>query len=269
MFNFFFNRNSKTVTKQLKEKSIVVDTQGIETLYAYIEQNSGISLKKSKILVQNYIVSLCEQNRISSFKELLVKIKKDEALFKALIDSVVIHETYFFREKEQLEKALKNYKGKESLSILSAACSSGEEAYSIAILALEMGIKNFKIIGIDISANIIQKAKESSYGKRSINFLPKVLLEKYFTKDRNRYIVKKELNRYVEFLQCNLFEDSIYQIGKFDIIFSRNMFIYFNDEKKIEAYKRLEHLKKNTDSSIYLGHADTSSRLSEYIRSQS
>ncbi|MDF1876077.1 hypothetical protein JHD48_10050 [Sulfurimonas sp. SAG-AH-194-I05] len=268
MLRFLFKNKLETTSNQPVSKSIIVDTHEIEPLYAYIEQYSGIALQKSKVLVQNHIIILCERNNISSFGELLRKIKQDEILFKTLVDSVTIHETYFFREKGQLEEALTQHKNSPALSILSAPCSSGEEAFSIAILALEMGITNFQVVGIDISGSIIQKAKNSSYTKRSIKFLPKALLEKYFTNSNDTYIVKKELYKYVTFLQCNLFDDKIYQIGMFDIIFSRNMFIYFNDEKKIQAYKRLESLKKNLDASIYLGHADISSKLSQYIRNR-
>ena len=267
MFNFFLKSSLQTSIKQ-KISEITVDTCGVESLYDYIEQHSGISLQKSKVLVKNNIVALCKENNISSFGELLVKIKNNEILYQALIDSVTVHETYFFREKEQLERALKKYRDKEPLCILSLPCSSGEEVYSIVIIALEMGIKDFKVIGVDISNTIIQKATKSFYTKRDIDFLPEVLLKKYFLKEKDGYRVKNELKSYVKFFKHNLFEDTICHIGKFDIIFSRNMFIYFNDEKKIKAYKRLEYLKKEINSSISLGHADASSRLSEYIRSQ-
>lgn len=254
---------------QSEKININVDIQGIETLYAYIEKRSGISLQKSKILVQNHIIALCQKYNIPSFEVLLEKVEHDFTLWKELIDASTIHETYFCREKEQLKEALQMYKHREPLSILSAPSSSGEEAYSIAILALELGIKNFKIVGIDISETIIQKAKKSSYSKKSVHLLNEELLEKYFIKEHDKYFVKDMLIKYVDFIQYNLFEDEIYKIGKFDLIFSRNMFIYFNDTKKIEAYKRLEKLKKDNHSSIYLGHADTSSKLSKYIRSQS
>ncbi len=268
MFNFYFNQKLKTLKNTTEVKNVIVNTQEIEVLYSYIEQYSGISLKKSKVLVQNHIVTLCERENISSFRELLTKIKDDKTLFKNLIDTITINETYFFREKEQIKEALKNYKKQEPFSILSIPCSLGEEAFSIAILALEMGIKKFKVVGIDISTNIIQKANISSYNQRSINFLPTALLHKYFINSNDTYIVKNELKKYVKFLQCNLFEEKINKIGKFDIIFSRNMFIYFKDDKKIEAYKRLENLKKDVHSSIYLGHADISSKLFDYIRNQ-
>lgn len=72
--------------------------------------------------------------------------------------------------------------------------------------------------------------------------------------------------QYIQFKECNLFESEISMLERYDIIFSRNMFIYFKDSTKIEAYKRLESLKKNTNSNIYLGHADISSQLENYIR---
>ena len=268
MFEYLFKKRPKKDENKEKNTFFVVNQDGLELLYDYIEKNAGISLQKSKVLVKSHIIMLCEKLEIDSFVKLLDKVKGDSALFAKLVETVTVHETYFFREKKQLIEALKKYKEYKSLTILSAPSSSGEEAYSIAILALEMGIKNFHITGIDISSSIIEKAKHSTYTQRSVNFLDADLIEKYFIKQDEKYIVKEHLKRYITFKQLNLFEEKLYELGKYDIIFSRNMFIYFKDEKKIEAYKRLESLKKDVDASIYLGHADISSKLSKYIRSQ-
>ncbi len=268
MFSFLFKKTEHDLNTKENHHNIAVNTDGIEALYDFIEKNAGISLQKSKVLVKNHIIALCERYNISSFLSLLEEVKNNKTLFTELVDAVTIHETYFFREKEQIVEALKQHKNNSPLSILSAPSSSGEEAYSIAILALEMGIKNFHVSGIDISRAIIEKANSSLYSQRSVDFLSQELLEKYFIKTHDRYSVKESLKEYATFKQINLFEDDIYQLGKFDIIFSRNMFIYFQDEKKVEAYKRLESLKKDENSSIYLGHADISSKLSQYIRSK-
>lgn len=248
---------------------LLVDTYGIEGLYDYIEERTGIALKKSKVMVQNNIVALCIKNKIPSFNDMLIEIENNEVLFRSLIDVVTVNETYFFREKGQIENAIKRYKNnKDSISILSVPCSSGEEAYSIAIIALESGITNFNIVGVDISTTVINKAKNASYGRRSVGLIPQEILKRYFIVDSHQFIVKKEVTKHVEFVESNVFEETFLHIGRFDLIFSRNMFIYFKDEKKVEAYKRLEKLKKDNSSSIFLGHADISSKLGDYIRSQ-
>ncbi len=268
MFSFIFKRKKHILDTKENNYQIVVNTDGIEALYDFIEKNAGISLQKSKVLVKNHIIALCERYKISSFLTLLEEVKKDKELFTELVDAVTIHETYFFREKEQIIEVLEQYRNNSSLSILSAPSSSGEEAYSIAILALKMGIKDFHVTGIDISGAIIERANSSLYSQRSVTLLNVEILEKYFIKIDDKYSIKESLKEYVTFKQMNLFDDNIYQLGKFDLIFSRNMFIYFQDEKKIEAYKRLESLKKDKNSSIHLGHADISSKLSQYIRSK-
>ena len=265
MLNFLFKKKHQDVIVKERKQDIIVDTHGIEALYDFIEKNAGISLQKSKVLVKNHIVALCERHSITSFATLLEAVKNSSSLFTELIDAVAIHETYFFREKEQIVEALKQHKNNPHLSILSAPSSSGEEAYSIVILALEMGINNFHVTGIDISSTIIEKANRSLYSQRSVNLLDKNILEKYFLKVNNSYNIKENIKQYVDFKQMNLFEKDIYKLGKFDLIFSRNMFIYFQDDKKIEAYQQLEALKKDSSASIYLGHADISSRLSQYI----
>ena len=268
MFSYFFSRKKEPKESGNIKSVCSVKTDGIEALYDFIEKNAGISLQKSKVLVKNHIITLCEEHHIESFYKLLEEVKRDKLLFTTLVESVTVHETYFFREKGQLVEALKKYRENDQLAILSAPSSSGEEAYSIAILALEMGLKNFHITGIDISNAIVQKAKCSIYSKRSVGFLNEELLEKYFIKENDSYRVKEHVKEYVTFKQANLFDTSSRELGKFDIIFSLNMFIYFQDDKKIEAYKQLESLKKNTNASIYLGHADVSNKLSEYIRSK-
>ncbi len=267
MFSFLF-ANNKTSDIKKDDATIAVNIEALEALYKYIENRSGIALQKSKALIQNNIISFCKNKNISSLQMLLKRLQNNDALWREFVNLITINETYFFREKSQITEALnKNRVTKNRLDILCAPSSTGEEIYSVVILALESGITNFQVMGIDISTKVIQKAQYGVYNERSVHKIPKNLLNKYFNELDAKYILKDEIKTYTECIECNLFEDKIYQLGKFDIIFSRNMFIYFKDDKKIEAYKRLKTLKKDTYSSIFLGHADVSSKLSDYIRS--
>ena len=217
--------------------------------------------------MQNNIISFCKNKNINSFEELLNKLQTKTTLWIEFINIITINETYFFREKNQIIKALiKHNKTTSPLNILCAPSSTGEEVYSIVILIIEMKITNFKVTGIDISTEAIKKAKIGIYNERSVHKISPNILNKYFHISNNKYKVKDLLKKYTNFIECNLFEDKIYHIGKFDLIFSRNMFIYFKDEIKIKAYKRISALKKDTYSNIYLGHADVSSKLQNYIR---
>lgn len=267
MFSFLFS-NKKTSDIQKEDNAIAVNTDALEPLYKYIENRSGIALQKSKVLVQNNIISFCKNKNIISLQILLEKLQGNGALWREFINLITVNETYFFREKSQIREALKKHKiMKSRLDILCAPSSTGEEIYTVVILALESGITNFQVTGIDISSKAIEKAEYGVYNERSVHKIPQNLLNTYFNELDTNYKLKDEIKKYTELIECNLFEDKIYQLGRFDIIFSRNMFIYFKDDKKIEAYKRLEALKKDTNSSVCLGHADVSSKLSDYMRS--
>lgn len=265
MFKFF---KSKSQSQQEKIVSPIkdVNTQNIDILYKYIENKSGIYLDKSKAIIKQKIISFCKEKNLRSIDVLLRGLQVDNIFWQEFIQIITINETYFFRENQQIINALEKYKSFSTLNILCAPSSTGEEVYSVVILALEMGIKNFKAVGIDIDKTVIKKAKECLYNERSLHRVNSTILNKYFISLANSYTVKKSVKKHTLFVESNLFENDILTLGKFDLIFSRNMFIYFKDDKKIEAYQRLELLKKNLSSKIYLGHADISSSLTEYIR---
>ncbi|QOP43397.1 hypothetical protein FJR45_05290 [Sulfurimonas sediminis] len=268
MFNIFSNKAIQDIEQS--SEVFTVDTHDSMELYSYIETKSGIELDINKPIIKQKIIDYCKKHNIKSFATLLNKIKIDEFFFKRFVTLITINETYFFREAEQIKNALYVYKKQNSscLDILCLPSSTGEEVYSTIIIALEMHLNNFRVVGVDIDQVVIQKAREGIYNERSVHRIEEDILEKYFTIKNNNYNIKESIKKYAIFTQCNLFEESLSTIGKFDIIFSRNMFIYFNDAKKILAYKQLEKLKKYNDTKIYLGHADISSSLDNYIRRQ-
>jgi len=273
MFDFFSKNKKSSQSSQIKNNILTmedINTKHIKSLYSFIEKRTGILLDTNKQIIQHKILSFCLENNISSFSILLDKLKNNKVLFEKFISIITINETYFFREKEQIIDALNSYKKipKKELRILSLPSSSGDEVYTIVFLALYMNITNFHVVGVDIDEDVIQKAKSGIYQQRALHKIDREILVKYFDVKGDMYRIKKSVKNFTSFYQYNLFEDELFELGTFDIIFSRNMFIYFDDEKKIEAYKQLEKLKKSDDSQIYLGHADISSKLDQYIRSQ-
>ncbi|MEN4046314.1 CheR family methyltransferase [Sulfurimonas sp. NWX367] len=267
MFNFFRKKALNSLEYSHETNSVEVNRSTKKELYIYIEKQSGIILDENKPLIEQKIVDYCKNNNITSFSKLLEHIQESTFNFEEFITLITINETYFFREHIQIQEALENYKNThKKLHILSLPSSTGEEVYSIVITALEMNISNFTVVGVDIDKNVIQKAKEGIYNERSLHRVKQDIIEKYFTKKNNSFYVKEDVKKFVEFHIANIFETNLTKLGKFDIIFSRNMFIYFNDEKKIQAYKHLQQLKKENTTKIYLGHADVSSQLEHYIR---
>ncbi len=144
------------------------------------------------------------------------------------------------------------------MEILCAPCATGEEPYSIAIALLEAGVlpSRFCILGIDINADALKKAKLATYNQKSVRNLPPETLSKYFTKIDESYALKECVQILVHFKLANIFDNSFKKIGKFDFIMSRNMLIYFDKETKFKAKIILESLRKDTKYEVFFDHAD-------------
>ncbi len=182
-----------------------------------------------------------------------------------LIRLVTTNETYFEREKHHfdylMDEILPRLDAQEPhrpLRILCAPCSSGEEPYTIA-LRIEAATRRFsrpiEIVGIDISDEMVKKAEEGLYSARSVHDVPAAVLESYFSAEGSgAYRIRPMHRSSVRFLQGNVFDSWMWErLGNFDVIFSRNMMIYFDNEKNREL---MERFRKHLRGYLILGHAD-------------
>lgn len=243
--------------------------ENFEKIKEFIYRKTGISIdyKTSYMILKEHI---------KNFKDYFFKLRFDDengTRFQKLINLITNNDTYFYREKEQFEILVKyilpqldqTLPKSEPIKILSAPCSSGEEVYSILIYILEKSAianhRSFEIVGVDINSEMIQKAYNAVYTDKSVDFLPKDALDKYFTKNQNSYIVKDELKKYTDFKTINLFNKTdISELGMFDIIFSRNMLVHFDEiSRKEMAMSFYEILNEN--GFILLGDAEHMSRI--------
>jgi len=238
---------------------------------AFVHKHTGVYLEDEKLKrFKRKVEDILIKNSIDNFSNFYHKIRfqKDEKLTQELINAVTINETYFWREYEQFEilskeilpKIVENSTSTPHIRILVLPTSSGEELYSIMISILEEGSvierANIEIIGIDIDSDMIKKAKRGVYTKRSVDKLPKDILERYFRKAGELYQIDSNLIKYANFLHANLFDLSLQaKLGSFDIIFSRNMLIYFNMDDKTKALEIFYKLLKK-EGYLFLGHAD-------------
>jgi len=244
----------------------------LKKLASFLQKNIGIHLEEDKLnRLKKKIENLLIKNSISNFSHFYHKIRfqNDEKLLQELINAITINETYFWREYEQfdiltneiMQEIIKNSKTPmPTIRILVLPSSSGEELYSIMLSILELNDvihkSNIELIGVDIDSNMINQAKKGLYSKRSIDKLPKNIKEKYFTKIGDKYQLDKKLIKYPTFLNANLFDKNlITKLKKFDIIFSRNMLIYFDKEDKQKAFDIFYNLLKQ-NGYLFLGHAD-------------
>jgi len=240
-----------------------------------IYKHSGITFTiNKKYLLENRLSRRLNELNFNSFKDYLYFLKYDfkgKSELNMMINLVTINETYFLREKGQIEYMVNVLipqmmkAGKKSFKIISAACSTGEEPYSVAIMLNEAGLfskARFDILGVDINYNVVETAKKGQYRTVSFRGVPSSIQNKYFKKDGFVYEISKEIKSRVRFLQGNLMESSLYsKVGKVDFIFCRNVLIYFDvDAKKrvIDNFYRL----LNTPGYLFLGHSETLSKIS-------
>ncbi|MCI8859160.1 protein-glutamate O-methyltransferase CheR [Lachnospiraceae bacterium 66-29] len=189
------------------------------------------------------IDTLISKNRITSYKDYVALIKKDKEKFEQFVNFLTINVSEFYRNAEQwviLDKevfpALIKKFGK-SLKVWSAACSTGDEPYSLVMaLSKHIPIKQIKIIATDIDKQVLDKARMGLYNEKSIAAVPAEFKSKYFTKIGSSYQISDEIKRQVEFKEHNLLKDP-YPSGC-HLIVCRNVLIYFTEEAKEEIYKK-------------------------------
>jgi len=244
----------------------------------FIYRKSGIALEEDKHYdkLTKYINKRSQELEIDSFRKYFFKLRFDDkegSEFQELMNGMTVNETYFYREKEQFE-VLANHilpelhaklPKHQPLRILSSPCSTGEEPYSMILHILEeakvVEERDIEVVGIDIDSTVIQKAKASKYSERSIHAIPKGVLGQWFKKDGLGYALSDELHGSVDFKVCNIFDKiQMRKLGKFDVIFSRNMLIYFDDASRKEVAMTFYEML-NPGGYVLLGHAEYMSRI--------
>lgn len=180
--------------------------------------------------------------------------KKDQEL-SDIMDVLTTNETYFFREAFQLKaftdeilpelKTIKESRGERTLRIWSAGCSSGEEPYTIAMLLLDIGMFNgwrIEIIGTDICHRVLQQARKGVYSRSSFRTTDESYIQSYFQEQDGNYRVNDEVKGLVTISHLNLFDQNrLALLGKMDVIFCRNVIIYFDQvakKKVVDSFYR-------------------------------
>ena len=191
------------------------------------------------------------------------------------INAFTVNETYFYREEHQLECLVRDLlpervlgrRKSESIRIWSAPCSTGEEPYSIAMWLLEnwpqVDAYDIEIVGSDIDTAVLDAAEAGIYGKRALMRLSPGIVKKYFRQlDDQRWQILDDLRDSVQFSRVNIMQSrETRPQGRFDVIFCRNVLIYFDDEsRRLAAENLFENL--HPGGYICLGHTESMSRIS-------
>jgi len=247
-----------------------------EIMAKFIKEISGISLEKNKTyLIESRLSELAEKETCKTFSDLFFKAKFNKLLQGKIIDAISTNETSFFRDTSPFEAlrykiipdivdkkmALIPKGGIPKIRIWSAACSTGQEACSIAMTFIDMLPDihtkwSVSIVATDIADEMIMKASRGFFSDFEVNRgLPPGLRDKYFINKQSYWQVNDKVRSLISFKRLNLLE-SFVALGKFDIIFCRNVAIYFDlNTKKILFNKMADIL--NDNGYLFIGASET------------
>lgn len=262
-----------------------LDMETFRALRDLICERSGIYFPDSKkYLLESRLASLLEEGEFESFEQYLYFLRYDalrEREFAKIFDAVTTNETFFFRESAQLqaleEELLpkiireKDARGQTTLKLWSAACSTGEEPYTLAMILMERFpwiLKSWtvEILASDISESALKAARQGCYGNYSIRNTPSLYLQKYFVKSDGKYQVNPEIRQLVRFMHLNLLETSrVRMIRNVDLLFCRNVLIYFSDEAKRRVVSALYDCLA-PGGYLIIGHSESLYNISRAFR---
>jgi chemotaxis protein methyltransferase CheR len=236
-----------------------------------LKERSGLVLSADKqYLVESRLLPLVRKAGVANLGELVLRLQRSgtEPLVAEVVDAMTTNETFFFRDKFPFEHfrdvilpSLMAARGAQRhIRIWCAACSTGQEPYSLAMSLKEMGAAlagwRFDIVATDIAAAVIARATAGVYSQFEVQRgLPITLLLRYFQQDGERWQVVPELRAMVKFRQLNLLRD-FSALGTFDAVFCRNVLIYFDHGTKTDVLDRIAR-STQPDGFLVLGAAET------------
>jgi chemotaxis protein methyltransferase CheR len=247
----------------------------------FIYSRTGIFFpEKKKYLIEGRLVKRLQVLKLGYFEDYLHLLKygqQKENEFELLCNMVTINETFFFRNDAQIEAFQQKFAAEvieakkahnnRILRIWSAACSSGEEPYSLAMLCLEH-IKprypelRIEIIGTDINTSVLDMACKAEYNQYAIRSTPKLYLEKYFDQSNGVYRLHQEVKEMVQFEYINLIDrEKMRHMLHFDFIFCANVLIYFDEKSKIQVVGDLFN-SLNRGGYLFIGFSEMLHRIS-------
>jgi chemotaxis protein methyltransferase CheR len=247
-----------------------------EYLRKVLKDHSGLDLSADKhYLIESRLLPLARKAGLPGISELVQKMKGGStALVTQVVEAMTTNETFFFRDKVPfdhfrdaiMKEILQERAGRKSVRIWCAAGSTGQEPYSLAMCLKEMGAAlagwRVEILATDLSQEVLEKSKAGIYSQFEVQRgLPIQMLVKYFKQNGELWQINPDIRGMVQHRQLNLLQD-FSQLGKFDVIFCRNVLIYFDQETKTNIFGRLARALE-PDGFLVLGAAETVVGLTE------
>ncbi len=260
------------------EPVIKMTSPQFEKLRKIIYERSGISFQESKkYVLESRLGRRLQELEMASYDEyaafLSIGPYRDDE-FQEMFNRITINETSFFRNEPQLEvferrvlpELMEARSGVKRLRLWSAACSSGEEPYTLAImLHRTLGVRlmdwRVEILGTDISEKVLEVAASGRYSKYAIRSTPALALDRYFKEDSAYYQIDPTIKSMVRFEKLNLKDRlGMKRLGTWDVIFCRNVMIYFDRDMKQQVVSTFGECLA-PDGSLFIGHSESLSDL--------
>ncbi|MBW1710525.1 MAG: protein-glutamate O-methyltransferase CheR [Deltaproteobacteria bacterium] len=250
-----------------------------------VYKESGIVLENKQELVEARLISLCRKQGYESPEAFLKLLKKDRtgSLLVELLNQVSTNVTHFFREKAHFDFVIrtlmpklevkKKTEGSNRVRFWSAACSSGEEPYSLAMAIHHYRAGNaewdLKILATDISTQALQKARQGLYSRQEVKKTPPHLYKRYFSLIDNHddpvYKISDEIKQMIAFRRLNLLKEDYPFSGLFDLIMCRNVMIYFDTQTKEALMKRFRKYL-HPGGILIIGHTESLTGYEKYFK---
>lgn len=239
---------------------------------ALLKERSGLIITPDKTyLLDARLMPIARDRKLASLEQLVGEIRnnmKSEALINTVVDAMTTNETSFFRDRHPFDAMKKNIlpgliqrrTAQKHLRVWSAACSTGQEAYSLSMMLRDefpmLASWRIEIVGTDISPSAVARAKEGAYSTFEVQRgLPIQMLVKHFEQIGEQWRIKPELRKMVDFRLFNLLGD-LAPLGQFDIILCRNVLIYFDLPTKSRILNSM-YLRLACDGALILGGAES------------
>ncbi len=254
-----------------------IDPKNYKFLQEHVYSHAGIVLEGDKhYLFESRLTPIVRQLGLETIDDLCVLIQssRQPEVNHRVVEAMTTNETYFFRDPSHydairtvlLPRLIKERGDTKRLRFWSAAASTGQEAYSLAMLLIEAGLSdwNIQILGTDFSSQVVERARSAKYQQIEVNRgLPAILLIKHFRRSGTDWNLSDQVRRMVTFEIIDL-RKSMRAFGPFDLVFCRNVMIYFDAMTKMSILKEL-HGTLNRGGWLLLGGAETALGVGEYF----
>ena len=250
-----------------------------EYLRKFLKDNSGLDLSPDKqYLIESRLLPIARKAGLPGIAELVLKMKNGSSpIATQVIEAMTTNETFFFRDKVPFDhfrdvvmpEILQARASRRAIRIWCAAGSTGQEPYSLAMCLKEMSAAltgwRVEILATDLSVEVIEKSKAGLYSQFEVQRgLPIQLLVKYFKQVGEFWQINADIRAMIQHRQLNLLHD-FSQLGVFDVIFCRNVLIYFDQDTKIDIFRRLAKATEK-DGFLALGAAETVVGLTDVFK---